>query len=126
MTALDRIGRVLVPVADQDKAIAFYTASFGCTLVADVPFGGGSRWVEVALPGGGATIALVPPQGEFTYPRSTGIGFETADARAAHAALTAAGVDVDEELVGGDGEVPVLFFFRDPDGNQFMAAEPQG
>ena len=123
MRAVERIGRVLVPVADQDRAIAWYTGTLGCDLVADVAFGEGSRWVEVALPGGGTTLALVPPQGEFTHPRSTGIGFESADAGASHAALQGAGVDVDD-VTGGEGSVPLFFFFRDPDGNQFMVAQP--
>jgi len=33
------------------------------------------------------------------------------------------GVDVDAEMMGGDGTVPLLFFFRDHDGNQLMLAE---
>jgi hypothetical protein len=35
------------------------------------------------------------------------------------------GVDVDAELMGGDGTVPPLFFFRDLDGNQLMIVEAQ-
>jgi len=54
MAQVTRLGRVLVPVADQDEAIAFYTHVLGFTLTADVPFGQGSRWVEVTPPGGGA------------------------------------------------------------------------
>jgi len=49
-------------MADQDGAIRFYTKVLGCTLVADTPFGNGDRWVEVAPPGGGASIAPVPPK----------------------------------------------------------------
>ena len=60
MPRITRIARVTVPVSDQDAGIAFYTSSLGFSLVADVPFGEGDRWVEVAPPGGGATIALVP------------------------------------------------------------------
>ena len=44
------VGRVMVPVADQDTAIAFYTEKLGFSLTADVPFGDGDRWVEVGLP----------------------------------------------------------------------------
>jgi catechol 2,3-dioxygenase-like lactoylglutathione lyase family enzyme len=122
MSALERIGRILVPVANLDDAIIFYTGTLGCTLVADMPFGEDSRWVEVAMPSGDTTIALIPPQDEFTFPRSTGIGFSSADARATHAALRDAGVDVDE-IIGGDGGVPLLFFFRDADQNQFFVSQ---
>jgi len=116
------VNTVLVPVADQDAAIAWYGTRLGCTLTADMPFGEGSRWVTVTPPGGGASLALVPPQGEFAPGRSTGISFSSPDPRALYEELRAAGVDADEP-VGGDGTVPVLFFFRDGDGNQLMVAE---
>jgi len=63
MPRITHVGRVMVPVADQDAAIAFYTRTLGFSLVADAPFGAGDRWVEVAPPGGGTALALVPPQG---------------------------------------------------------------
>jgi catechol 2,3-dioxygenase-like lactoylglutathione lyase family enzyme len=123
MPHITQLGRVLVPVADQDEAIAFYTKTLGCTLTADVPFGEGSRWVEVTPPGGGAAIALVPPQGDYTPGRMTGISFTSRDPRADHAEFKGRGVDVDAEIVGGDGTVPLLFFFRDNNGNGLMVAE---
>jgi catechol 2,3-dioxygenase-like lactoylglutathione lyase family enzyme len=115
----------MVPVSDQDAAIAFYTSRLGFSLVADVPFGEGERWVEVAPPGGGTAIALVPPRGEFQTGRMTGIALVSADLRADHAELKGNGVDVDAEMMGGDGTVPLLFFFRDRDANQLMVLEGQ-
>jgi catechol 2,3-dioxygenase-like lactoylglutathione lyase family enzyme len=115
----------MVPVSDQDAAIAFYTSTLGFSLVADAPFGEGERWVEVAPPGGGAAIALVPPHGEYQPGRLTGIALESADPRADYAELKEKDVDVDAEIVGGDGTVPLLFFFRDHDANQLMIVEAQ-
>jgi catechol 2,3-dioxygenase-like lactoylglutathione lyase family enzyme len=43
MVQITQVGRVLVPVSDQDAAIAFYTDTLGFSLVADVPFGEGDR-----------------------------------------------------------------------------------
>jgi catechol 2,3-dioxygenase-like lactoylglutathione lyase family enzyme len=63
MPEITKVGRVMVPVSDQDQAISFYTTRLGFSVAADVPFGDGDRWVEVAPPGGGAAVALVPPQG---------------------------------------------------------------
>jgi lactoylglutathione lyase len=120
MVKISRVGRVLVPVASQDAAITFYTEKLGFSLTSDVAFGEGSRWVEVTPPAGGTALALVPPQGEYLPGRMTGIAFESADPRADHAELVERGVDVDAELMGGDGEVPLLFFFRDVDRNQLM------
>src|ERR1700743_3982138 len=103
MAQVTRLGRVLVPVADQDEAIAFYTHVLGFTLTADVPFGQGSRCVEVTPPGGGAAVALVPPHGGCEPGRLTGISLSSADPRADHAELAGRGVDVDAEIMGGDG-----------------------
>lgn len=55
----------MVPVADQDAAIAFYTDTLGFDLVADIPFGDGERWVEVAPPDGGTALVLVPSRGDY-------------------------------------------------------------
>ncbi len=109
--------------ADQDRATEFYTTALGFGLVADVPFGEGSRWVEVGPPGGGTSLSLVPPQDGFRPGRRTGIALQSSDPRSDHAELRTSGVDVDADLVGGDGTVPLLFFFRDPDGNQLMIVE---
>jgi catechol 2,3-dioxygenase-like lactoylglutathione lyase family enzyme len=113
----------MVPVADQDTAIAFYIRTLGFALVADVPFGDGERWVEVAPPEGGTALALVPSRGDYQAGRMTGIALATKDARAAHEGLKASGVDVDAETMGGDGTVPLLFFFRDHDANTLMVVE---
>jgi catechol 2,3-dioxygenase-like lactoylglutathione lyase family enzyme len=126
MPQITQIGRVMVAVADQDDAIAFYRDRLGFTLVADVPFGEGERWVEVAPPGGGAALALVPGRGDYQPGRMTGIALESADPRADHGEMIANGVDVDGELMGGDGTVPLLFFFRDNNGNQLMVVQAQG
>jgi len=123
VSGITRVGRVMVPVVDQDAAIAFYTGKLDFELVADIPFGDGERWVEVAPPEGGAALALVPSRGEYRAGGMTGIALATADARAVHDELGAKGVDVDVELMGGDGTVPLLFFFRDHDGNTLMVVE---
>jgi catechol 2,3-dioxygenase-like lactoylglutathione lyase family enzyme len=125
MPQITQVGRVMVPVSDQDAGIAFYTNKLGFSLVADVPFGEGERWVEVAPKGGGAALALVPPQGDYRPGRMTGVALESPDARADHAELQGKDVDVDGELMGGDGTVPLLFFFSDQDGNQLMIVEAQ-
>jgi catechol 2,3-dioxygenase-like lactoylglutathione lyase family enzyme len=112
MTTIQKIGRVMIPSADQNTAISWYRDKLGFDVTVDIPFGQGDRWVELALPGDSTAIALAPP-----------IGFETTDARALHDDLKGKGVDVDEELMGGDGTVPLLFGFRDAEGNNLMVAQ---
>ena len=42
-----------------------------------------------------------------------------------HAALKAAGVDVDEEVARWGGPIPPMFWLRDPDGNSLIVVEPE-
>ena len=125
MANVDKLGRVIIPVSDQDAAIAFYTGKLGFTVSADIPYGEGDRWVEVEPPGGGTGIALSPGMGEFQPGRETGIALTSPDPRADYEELKGNGVDVDEELMGGDGTVPLLFMFRDGDGNGLMIVEEE-
>jgi len=122
MAQVDKLGRVIIPVSDQDAAIAFYTDKLGFTVSMDVPYGEGDRWVEVTPPGGGSGIALSSGMGEFQPGRATGIALTSNDARAAHEELKGQGVEV-EEPMGGDGGVPLLFMFKDVDGNGLMIVE---
>jgi len=94
---LSQVGRVCVTVADTDRAIDFYVDTLGFEKVVDVPMGPDMRWVEVAITGTPTTIALAPPP-EDQQPggSQTGICLDTSDVDADHAALKAAGVDVDE------------------------------
>ena len=50
---------VSIPVADVDRAKAFYVDVLGFEERFDGPFGEGMRWVELAPPGAQASIALV-------------------------------------------------------------------
>ena len=58
-THISRVGTVIVPVADQDRALEFYVGKLGFEKRLDGPFGEGGRWIEVAPPGAATTIALV-------------------------------------------------------------------
>jgi len=123
MPRVTRVGRVVVPVTDQDEAIAFYTSKLGFTLIADMPFGDGDRWIELAPPGGGANVAFGPVRNDFQPGRPTGILLSSPDPAADRAELAGLGVDVDPEVMGGGGGVPVMFSFRDQDKNQLMIVQ---
>jgi catechol 2,3-dioxygenase-like lactoylglutathione lyase family enzyme len=123
-TTIKKLGVVCVPVSDQERAIAFYTETLGFEKRADVPFGEGYRWVEVAPAGAETTIAIVPPPpGQPTGGMQTGIGLHVDDIDAIHADLKAAGVDVDAEISRMGDPVPPLFWLRDPDANVLMVVE---
>ena len=122
-TRITGVWTVGVPVSDQDRALEFYVEKLGFETRMDAEYGEGQRWVEVAPPGGMTSIALVRSE-----PGATGIDTQvrlmTEDAQADHAALRAAGVDTDAEVL----PYPVpMFSFRDPDGNRLVIVEaPQG
>jgi catechol 2,3-dioxygenase-like lactoylglutathione lyase family enzyme len=123
---LTQVGRVCVTVADTDRAIAFYVDTLGFEKVVDVPMGEDMRWVEVALCGTPTTIALAPPPpGTDAGGTQTGICIDTSDVDADHAALKAAGADVDDAVTRWGGPVPPMFWLRDPDGNALIVVEPE-
>jgi catechol 2,3-dioxygenase-like lactoylglutathione lyase family enzyme len=134
-----QVATVFVPVADQDRALHFYVDALGFEKRVDFKYGGGLRWVEVAPPGSTFALALVPRgEGHAEPSNVTRCAFVTDDADATHAALRAAGAQVDP-VVGRVGTTraglasttvviadpqPAQFCFCDLDGNRFLAVEP--
>lgn len=118
-----QVATVMVPVADQDRAIEFYVEKLGFEKRTDVPFGDGNRWVEVAPVGAATTVALVQPMEGQEVGIEARVAFESTDIEADHAALRGRGVDVDAEVMRMGGPVPPMFFFRDQDGNRLLIVE---
>jgi catechol 2,3-dioxygenase-like lactoylglutathione lyase family enzyme len=122
-TNISQVGTVIVPVSDQDRALEFYTQKLGFEKRADVPFGNGDRWVEVAPPGAATTLAIVPPRPGGPIGVETGVAFATSDIDSDHQQLLARGVDADEEVMRMGDPVPPMFFFRDQDANTLLIVE---
>jgi len=120
-THVDKIANVIIPVADQDRALQFYTEAVGLETRADLSFGDGNRWIEVAPRGAVITIALISSREGLRSGVETGIRFTSADADADHADLRARGVSADDVLHWPG--VPPMFAFRDQDGNGFEIVE---
>jgi len=120
-TRITRIGTVIVPVTDQERALAFYVDTLGFEKRLDAPFGQGGRWIEVAPAGAATTIALVPA----AEGAAAGIvvSLATDDADSDHETLVAHGVDADAQVLRMGEYAPPMFTFRDPDGNQFRMVE---
>jgi len=120
-TRITRIGTVIVPVSDQERALAFYVDTLGFEKRLDAPFGQGGRWIEVAPVGAVTTIALVqaPDRGAAGIV----VSLATEDADTDHQTLLARGVEADAEVLRMGEYVPPMFAFRDPDGNQFRMVQ---
>jgi catechol 2,3-dioxygenase-like lactoylglutathione lyase family enzyme len=120
-----QVGRVCVSITDTDRALEFYVGTLGFEKVVDVPMGPNMRWVEVKVADAPTTIALAPPpEGVPAGGAQTGICLDTTDLERDHAALKAAGADVDDEISRYGGPVPPMFWVRDPDGNALIVVEP--
>ena len=122
---ITEVGRVAVPAVDQNRALAFYVDVLGFEVRSDETFADGKmRWIEVAPAGAATSIALTPPMEGGQTAVDTGIINSTSDIDADHAALQAAGVDVDPEVARWGDPVPPMFRFRDPSGNALTFVEP--
>jgi catechol 2,3-dioxygenase-like lactoylglutathione lyase family enzyme len=119
-TNITAVGTVMIPVTDQDRALEFYVEKLGFEKRADIPFGNGERWVEVAPVGATTTLALTLPRAGDPTGVDTRVAFTTTDVDADHSDLRAHGVDVDAEVMRMGNPVPPMFFFRDQDGNSLL------
>jgi catechol 2,3-dioxygenase-like lactoylglutathione lyase family enzyme len=121
MTMTTRIQSVSIPVADQDRALRFYTEVLGCELRTDIEVWPGARFVEVVPPGSSVGLVLLPPDTEL--PMAVRMG--TSNAETAYARLLEAGATLhNDEVVLLQG-YPPMFFFADPDGNGLVYSEEE-
>jgi predicted enzyme related to lactoylglutathione lyase len=120
---LKEIGRIVIAVNDQDRALDFYTDTLGFDLRADHTFGDGNRWIEVGPTGAATGIALVPPMQGLSTGYQTGVIFATTDIDALYTELRERGVDVDQQVMRRAGPVPPMFQFRDQDGNTLAVVQ---
>jgi catechol 2,3-dioxygenase-like lactoylglutathione lyase family enzyme len=120
---------VVVPVADVDRAKAFYAEQLGFNVDHDTRVSEGNRIVQLTPPGSGCSIVV----GEGIVPDMEpgslkGLQLVVYDVRAARAQLVECGVEVGEvKVVGASGPRPAqdgedldnvgFVFFGDPDGN---------
>jgi catechol 2,3-dioxygenase-like lactoylglutathione lyase family enzyme len=127
MPHITQSATVVVPVADQDRAVDFYTGTLGFEKRSDFNYETGERWVELVPPGAQTSVTLVAgdaPGGE------TGVIFITPELEADREELARAGVKVGEVMRAGEGVTtwagaplagtPPMFTFEDPDGNSFL------
>jgi catechol 2,3-dioxygenase-like lactoylglutathione lyase family enzyme len=123
INAFKSIRSVAIPVTDQDRSIAAFE-QLGFTVSMNAELRPGFRWIEMVLPGGEPSMALVTTGPELPTGIDTGIRLATDDARAARDIVAAVGLDVGD-LLDWPG-VPLMFSFVDFDGNRFYVSETSG
>ena len=117
-----RLELVTVPVSDVDRAKAFYE-QVGFTADHDHTVSDEIRFVQLTPPGSACSIALGRGLTDAVPGSVAGLQLVVGDADAAHADLTARGVEV-----GAVQELPWgrFVFFADPDGNRWSVQEVVG
>jgi catechol 2,3-dioxygenase-like lactoylglutathione lyase family enzyme len=112
---------VPVPVADVDRAKAFYADTLGFVVDHDHRAGGGRRIVQLTPPGSACSIMLstgVPEVSELVPGASRGLHLVVADIDAARALLASRGIELTDVEDVGDGVQ--ISSFADPDGNTMI------
>jgi catechol 2,3-dioxygenase-like lactoylglutathione lyase family enzyme len=60
---IKQIKFVSIPVADQNRALDFYTEKLGFTIITDQPFDEKQRWIELRIPKAETRVVLLRPKG---------------------------------------------------------------
>jgi catechol 2,3-dioxygenase-like lactoylglutathione lyase family enzyme len=55
---IKQIKFVSIPVADQNRALDFYTEKLGFTIITDQPFDEKQRWIELRVPKAGTQVVF--------------------------------------------------------------------
>jgi catechol 2,3-dioxygenase-like lactoylglutathione lyase family enzyme len=129
-THLGQVATIVIPVSDQDAALAFYVDALGMDKVNDFTYPTGERWLEVSPGQGSSNLCLVPGRPDRPAGIETGVVLSSSDVLGDLSAFRDQGLDVDEqplargEVVWWSGAplagVPTQFRLRDPDGNSFL------
>jgi catechol 2,3-dioxygenase-like lactoylglutathione lyase family enzyme len=86
---ITQVATIFVPIADQERSLAFYTEKLGFGKRVDFEYGGTNRWIEVAPAGSHVAIALVPrTEGNYRADDHPYCAFSASDIEAQNATLS--------------------------------------
>ena len=120
-----RLHFVTIYVSDQERSLRFFVDQLGFSLVSDVRFASGNRWVEVGPPDGTAILALalpIPGLNEDRFVGNSGmVTFLTENVEAKYREWSKRGVQfpIPPQTPSWGG---MFCRFIDPDGNTFALA----
>ena len=123
---------IVVPVADIDRAKAFYSDQLGFAVDHDVVISDDARVVQLTPPGSGCSIVIGKGVVPDMAPGSiSGLQLVVADIERAHARLVDRGVAVSDVQVLGENPSDSphrldnvgFCFFADPDGNAWAVQQ---
>lgn len=111
---IEAVRVVSVPVADPDRAKAFYRDVLGFDVVTDVPMSPTRRWIQVAPKGSRTSLTLVTWFDAMPAGSLQGLVLETADVESTRAEIARRGATPGPVESAPWGRYCTL---RDPDGN---------
>ena len=125
---------VTIPVADLDRAKAFYVEKLGFNSDIDHTVSDEVRLVQLTAPGSACSIHLGQKGGGMTPGSLRGLFLVVTDLRAARDQLAKRGVDVSEPQIFDEGsyrpasegenlDLVGCAFFSDPDGNSWTVQQ---
>jgi catechol 2,3-dioxygenase-like lactoylglutathione lyase family enzyme len=120
-----RLEVVQVPVADVDRAKAFYTEQAGFHADHDTQLGDAMRVVQLTPPGSPCSILIGTGISDMEPGSVKGLQLVVSDMDAARGELVDRGLKVSDVRVLGRPGGPGFkhAFFRDPDGNAWIVQE---
>lgn len=118
---------ITVTVADQDAAMAWYTANLDMTVTFDQPYGEeGERWLCLTFPGQDAMksphLVLFKPPAGVEHGAANNIYLEVDDCAAMTERLRGAGAGIVQEP--SERSYGIEAAWTDPDGNLFTMIQP--
>ena len=108
-----------IPVADQDRALAFYTEKLGFRIITDAPFNDSQRWIELGIPNADTRVVLFTPDehknrvGTFSH-----VAFWADNVKKTYETLKAKGVEFQGPPQEADWGTSAIF--KDSEGNIFV------
>lgn len=106
-----------IAVADQNRALDFYTKKLGFKVATDQEFGGGMRWIELKIGSADTKLVLFAPPG--TEPGGfQNLVFQTDNVQKTYEELKSRGVEFTQEPKTEAWGTSAMF--KDSEGNVFV------
>ena len=122
---LTRVHFTELKVTDQDRALAFYTEKFGCTVHTDAPYMEGRRWIMLKLPGGGDTLIHFDNRPDEDRDSLPSLVVLSDDIEADYQRLSTMGVECLEPPQAAPWDASQIFFLCfDSENNQILIQTP--
>jgi len=118
---IKQIEFISIPVADQNRALDFYTEKLGFTIITDQPFNEKQRWIELRIPKAETRVVLFTPPGDEKRVGSfMNMSYSCGDIDRTYAELKKRGVEF--EAPPQKQPWGTYAMFKDSEGNRFVVS----